>query len=79
MKNTTLTKVNEELAADKVEVRRYHSTGKFAGANYLVRVKTGKPQTMSDGTEWDGWEHVGHYRYIADAVGAARDTANERR
>ena len=64
---------NAELKDDKIEIVRYHSKTKFADANYLVRLTTGKPQTMSDGTYWDGTEHVGHYRYLADAIAAARD------
>jgi hypothetical protein len=80
--NLTLAAARKLLADDYaanggrlVEIRPYRSETKFANANYLVRVRTGRPQTMSDGTKWDGWEHVGHYRYASDAIAAAMETA----
>lgn len=74
----TIDKANSELAGDKIEIRPYRSKKRFANANYLVVLKRGSPRTMSDGTHWDGTEHVGHYRFLIDAVAAARETASGR-
>lgn len=64
---STLEKRNAELASDKIEIRRFRSRKLFVGSNYRVVLK---------GREGD--ETVGHYRFLADAVGAAKDTAADR-
>ena len=74
----TLKALNAELAEHKMEVRPWRSTKRFANAKYLVRLQTGSPQTMGDGTQWDGWEHVGHFDTLENAAAAARETAQDR-
>ena len=66
----------ERLADTNVEVKRFRgSLCNYATANYLVRIQTGAQQTMRDGSFWDGWEHVGHFDTIQDAVAAAYEAA----
>lgn len=47
----------------------------FRDANYLVRGKGGTGRSLDDGTYWDGWETVGHYKIAQDAAAAALDYA----
>lgn len=75
---TLLKALNAELADHKIEIRPYRSTTKFVNAKYLVRIQTGSPRTMSDGTEWDGYEHIGHFNTLENAAAAARETAKGR-
>ena len=64
------------LAGSNVEIRRWRSTARFADANWLVLVRRRRsPQTMHDGTVWDGTEWVGHYRTSAEAAKAALEAA----
>jgi hypothetical protein len=72
----TLEKINAQVGPH-VMVKRYRNRRRFAGANYVVKVQTSSPQTMRDGSFWDGWETVGHYRFIKDAAGAALDEFND--
>ncbi len=74
---TTLEKVNQDLNPD-VEVRRWRGRRLFVDANWIVRVRTGKAQTMQDGSYWDGWENVGHYKNISDAAAAAYEVTGAR-
>jgi hypothetical protein len=72
---TTLKSARSNVAPYGIEIFRYHSKSKFASANYLVKQRKSRPQTMSDGTYWDGYEYIGYYRFAADAIAAAFDWA----
>lgn len=43
---------------------------------YKVSVRTGKAQTMRDGSYWNGLETIGVYSTHAQALEAARATQN---